>query len=79
MLIALFRMFGDPGFLVAQFLHVVGVARPRPVALLLRQPRRKFIVALGLAVSIPLAKSAHTYPVDCAILLCRAGGFPRLG
>ncbi len=33
-------------------------------------------VALGLAASIPFAKSAHTYPVDCAIFLCMAGGFP---
>lgn len=39
---------------------------------------RKYLasVVLGLAASIPFAKSAHPYPVDCAILLCLAGGFP---
>lgn len=33
-------------------------------------------VALGLIASIPFAKSVQAYPIDCAILLCLAGGFP---
>jgi hypothetical protein len=35
-LVALFGMFGDPRLLLAQFLHVVGIARAALVALLLR-------------------------------------------
>lgn len=31
---------------------------------------------LGLAAVSPFAKAAHAYPIDCAILLCLAGGFP---
>jgi hypothetical protein len=32
--------------------------------------------AMALASSIPFAPSANAYPIDCAILLCLAGGFP---
>lgn len=31
---------------------------------------------LGLSAVSPFAKAAHAYPIDCAILLCLAGGFP---
>lgn len=31
---------------------------------------------LGLGAVSPFAKAAHAYPIDCAILLCLAGGFP---
>lgn len=33
-------------------------------------------LALGLAGGIALAPAADAYPIDCAILLCLAGGFP---
>lgn len=32
--------------------------------------------AVGLAASLPSANAAKAYPIDCAILLCLAGGFP---
>lgn len=33
-------------------------------------------VAVGLAAFLPSAETAKAYPIDCAILLCLAGGFP---
>lgn len=35
---------------------------------------RDFSLAAGLALALPVPSTA--YPVDCAILLCMAGGFP---
>lgn len=40
---------------------------------------RRFLAGvafLGLTAVFPIAKAAHAYPIDCAILLCVAGGFP---
>lgn len=34
------------------------------------------VAFLGLSASLPFAKPANAYPIDCAILLCLAGGFP---
>lgn len=31
---------------------------------------------LGLGAVSPFIQQAHAYPIDCAILLCLAGGFP---
>ena len=35
-----------------------------------------FAVMLGGAATVAAAPSANAYPIDCAILLCLAGGFP---
>lgn len=34
------------------------------------------VAFLGLSASLPSATPAVAYPIDCAILLCLAGGFP---
>lgn len=33
-------------------------------------------IGVALAVNMPMATPAHAYQVDCAILLCLAGGWP---
>lgn len=37
---------------------------------------RATLALLALSVSLNLAPRAQAYPIDCAILLCLAGGFP---
>lgn len=34
------------------------------------------VACLGLGAVSPSAQPVHAYPIDCAILLCLAGGFP---